>query len=145
MAGTSRMDLVRGKERFGLSENKGRAIAECPKVSKAISVVATAGTPIQAVVVPAGAYVYRVGVYCVAAVTSGDGFSLGDGGGTNRYIHAVTAMRIGDIMYGGQAGAVSGDHVHGHYYSTEDTIDVTLYGTATTGTIKVLVWYTFLT
>lgn len=146
MAGTARVDLVQGSEKFSCSESKANALVDMPKYSKAFSIVATAGTPVKAVTVPAGAYVYRVGVLAVSAVTASAGdLNVGDGSATARYIDGLSALRIGDIIYGQQAGAVTGDHVGGHYYATEDTIDVEQKATFTTGTIRVLVWYTFLT
>lgn len=144
MAGTGRVNLVQGNERFSCSEDKAETFAKCPKVSKAITFAATAGTPIKAVTVPAGAYVTRVGVLCTTAVASAD-FDVGDGVLASRYIGSITTMRASDIIMSQLTGTKAAVHVGGHYYSAEDTIDVTINATATAGTIKVLVWYTFLT
>jgi hypothetical protein len=143
MAGTARVDLVQGIEGLSCSESKANALVDMPKISKAITFAAT-GTITQALVIPAGAYVYRVGVLATTAVASGD-FNVGDGVATTRYLNGITTMRQYDIIMGQTTGAVTCDMVGGHYYAAEDTIDVQVVATATTGTVKVLVWYTFLT
>jgi hypothetical protein len=145
MAGTGRVNFVRGNEKFSVSENKAKALVDCPRVSQAIVIggVAT-GSVIQAMTIPAGAYVTRVCALCTTAVASAD-FNVGDGAATTRYLNGITTMRAGDMICSQVAGAVSSDMVAGHYYASEDTIDVRRIATATTGTIKLLVWYTYLT
>jgi hypothetical protein len=151
MAGTQKVRFGGGRNSMEISENKAKAILDNPHVSAGKSVTAisgfTAGGTWQAVVVPAGAYVYQVGLLS-AGPTNGCvamDLNVGDGVATTRYFNGVTALRLGDMILSGQAGAVTGDMVGGHYYATEDTIDVLKVATGTTGTIKVLVWYTFLT
>lgn len=139
MSGTGAL-YINGRNVDKFTATKLKAIVDCPIISAAISVKATAAAVTEAIQVPAGAYVYRVGVLATGAVAGAD-FDVGDGTITDRYIDGITTLAANDIAMSGLGGAVNADPVGGHYYSTADTIDVLMNATATTGTIKLLVWW----
>jgi hypothetical protein len=151
MAGSDRVIIGQGPNRLETSANKAKSLVDMPKSSSAKTVKAesgfTAGSTWKAVTVPAGAYVYQVGLYSVGPTNACVAMDLnvGDGVATARYLDGITAIPVGDIVMSGCYGSVAGDMVGGHYYAAEDTIDVLKVATGTTGTIKLLVWYTFLT
>ena len=114
-------------------------------ISKEIDVTATpsGGGAVAAVPVPAGAYVSKVGVLCTGAVVSSD-FDVGDGANTDRYMEGITTMATADLVMAPNVATgvdISAGEVGAHLYSSADTIDVLVNNTATTGSVKVLVWY----
>jgi hypothetical protein len=144
MAGSS-LDYL-GRARLGnqVTNTKLQALVDCPVISKSIVLTGAAGTQ-QAVEIPAGAYVYKVGLLCTGTV-AGNGShpasNVGDGVVTTRYMSGITDMRQYDIfMAPVPNNAVGGAVVGGHYYATADTIDITNDATCTTGTVKLMVWY----
>ena len=150
MAGTGKVRFGGGRTSMEISEAKAKALVDNPHVSAAKTVTESGwlhNVTWNAVYVPAGAYVYQVGLLSVGPTNACVAMDLnvGDGVASSRYLDGITTLAVGDIMLSGQTGAVTGNFVGGHYYATEDTIDVLKVASGTTGTIKVLVWYTFLT
>ena len=119
-------------------EKLGRSKVVEPIVSSAISIAATGVT--EAVSIPAGAYVFRVGLLATVALANAD-VDVGDGDDPNRFIDGVTTLTEYDMLMSGvPANPVAGKPCGGHYYAAADTIDLDV-NTASTGTVKVLAWY----
>lgn len=139
MAGSDIVFMADGDQRFAVSLAKAKSIVDNPHYSALLQIAAATGT-VAALTVPAGSYVWKVALYAKAAVAAAD-LNVGDGVATTRYLNGITTMRAGDIIGGGQAGAVSGDMVDGHYYASEDTIDLMKVATGTTGSVRVIAWW----
>jgi len=137
-----------------LEQNSGKFFQERPTIisdefattgTTSLAGVAT-GAFLKQVTVPAGAYVTKVALLCTAAIGSQD-IDVGDGSQVNRYIGAISAMIVDDIIVAPHiAGTrVAAGQSAGHYYSSADTIDVSSNVTATladeAGSAKLLVWY----
>lgn len=131
---------INSDSRTAMSEE--RFTAKCvdnPLISDAIAVDATGTT--QAVAVPDNAFVEKVGLYAKGALSTAE-IDVGDGDVADRYLDGVTTIAAGDMKQSGLAGAVDADPVTGHYYSSSDTIDVTVVATgASGGTLLLFVWY----
>jgi hypothetical protein len=145
MAGTG-IDYL-GRARIGnqMTQNKLQTMVDCPVVSAALAVTGAAGTQ-KAVEIPAGAYVYKVALLCTGAVAGGStdpNMDVGDGDDLDRYMDGITDMAANDILIApvGTGSTVAGKPASGHYYAAADTIDVVNNATATTGTVKLMVWY----
>lgn len=93
--------------------------------------------------VPAGAYVYRVGIRAKVALASAD-VDVGDGLDQDRYIDGLTTLAIGNSAYGPvpNTAAATGVTVSGHYYAAADTVDAFVVATGATGSLYLDVWYT---
>ena len=135
-----------GRERHRQVQNKYESrIVKSPIVSAEISVTATppGGGAVEAVEIPAGAYVTKVAVLCTGAVASAD-FDVGDGSNTDRFIDGVTTMAANEMVVAPNVATgvdVTAGETGAHYYASADTIDVLVNATATSGSIKVLVDY----
>lgn len=141
MPGSNRSYPV-GNERLKFDADKYEAFNKSPLVSAELGV--TTATTQNAVEVPAGAYVYKVQLYCTGAIVSAD-IDVGDGDSTDRFIDGVTTMSANDILEAPNvASGAACDEVAGHYYGSQDTIDVKTNATATSGSVKLMVWYTIL-
>ena len=139
MAGSDIVFMADGDQRFAVSLAKAKSIVDNPHYSSEVSIMAATGK-VEALTVPAGSYVWRVGLYARTAIAAAD-LNVGDGAATTRYLNGITTARAGDIIWSGQAGAVSGDMVGGHYYASEDTIDLIKIATGTTGSVRVVAWW----
>jgi len=128
-------------DKFKISSEKLEAMLKCPLKSALIDCNAATGT-INAVAIPAGAYVYRVGVLAVTALAGGSpDIDVGDGTTADLYIDGLSALAANQLAMGGEAGSASADPHGGKYYETADTIDVKITATGAAGSIKILVWY----
>lgn len=123
-----------------LETNSGSFFKEEPTITSQEIDVTSSGDTTAAVYVPAGSYVTRCALLATATVAGGD-IDLGDGDTADRFLDGVTTIAINDIVQSGLGSAVGADPRTGHYYSSADSIDVTTNASATTGSVKVLVWY----
>lgn len=141
MAGTGKI-YINGRNADKFSDTKLKSIVDCPIISSAKGVVAATGV-VECVQVPAGAYVYQVGLYATTVVAAAD-LDVGYGntaGSKDKFIDGLTTLAAGDIAMSGLGGLVTADPVGGHYFASADTIDLWKVATGTTGSVKILVWY----
>jgi hypothetical protein len=139
MSGSNREYPV-GVERLQFDADKYKAFNKSPVISAEFSVASTGTT--QAIEVPAGAYVYKVALLAVGAIATAD-IDVGDGVSTDRFIDGLTTLADGDMAIAPNvATGAAADEVGGHYYASNDTIDVKVNASSTAGSGKLLVWYT---
>lgn len=130
------------KNKFPISESKLTALLECPVISAAIDVNAATGLTVG-VEVPAGAYVTKVALMATTTVVAAD-IDVGDGDRADRFIDGLTALTANNLVIApNTATGTNGTtgEVGGFYYEDADTIDVTVNGTGSAGTVKLHVWY----
>jgi len=117
-----------------------KAWVKNPIISSAISVTSATGTTLIGEV-PAGSYVYRVGLMATATVATAT-LDVGDASTKDRFLDGITDIAVNDIKMSGLGGAVGADPVTGHYYSAQTPIYLNVVATGALGTVKGLIWYT---
>uniref|UniRef100_A0A6M3IUN4 Uncharacterized protein n=1 Tax=viral metagenome TaxID=1070528 RepID=A0A6M3IUN4_9ZZZZ len=142
MSGTDRvyMGLPQSNERE-TTHFRAKAVVKSPLISTGIR-IGTAGTT-NAVDVPPGAIVYRVGLWNAGTAIAGATLSVGVVGVIDKFLGVVSTIAAADIVFSGLAGGVNADPVGGAYFASGGTIQL---GVAALGiadsTVKILVWYT---
>jgi|GEM_PF-3084651 len=126
-------------EKFAIDEENLYALCHQPFVSGSLLVTATGKK--YGTVVPIYSYVYAVGLLIVAAIAGGSpDIDVGDGDNTDRYIDGLGEWATANDII--MAPHCTNTCVAGRYYAAQDSIDVLVNTKAdTTGTVKVLVWY----
>ena len=133
-------------------KNSGSFFESIPtKVSNQIPMSASGAK--AAITVASGDYVWQVGVLADGVlVTASTTFDVGDGGRADRFMDAVVSIATNDIILSPTIHSASNvatsmptlrtDEVHGHRYTANDTIDVTITNSKATsgGSVRVIAW-----
>lgn len=115
-------------------------------ISKALDLSVNTDSPYKMIRVPANSYVIDVKIVVVTAITAGSmDIDVGDGGDSDRYIDGWDGSNNSNLInqvhtFGVSSGATEVGVSTGYYYSSKDTLDVTIGTVATSGSIKLLAY-----
>ena len=139
-----------------IEENSGYYFREKPTASSNAVSLAGASSVQKAIQIASGAYVTKVAVEAMDAITASAGtgglyLQVGDTSVVGRYIIGVAAMTKGDIIVAPSIQtatdntyfpSAAGDCCAGHKYVGASSIDVKTTGSASNaGSVKVHCWY----
>jgi len=131
--------LGQGLEKNKLSPGRIEGLVESPLISASIR-ISTVAT-LDAVNIPPGVIVTKVGMWCYGSAFSSATLEVGVSGVIDKFFGKVSDMTANDVIFSGLGGTVAADPVGGAYFASGGTIQVGVTATDE-GTVKILVWYT---
>lgn len=132
--------IGQGRNAFTMREKQLKAYIDSPVISVEISATATGST--NAVYVPAGSFIERVGIMATGTIATAD-IDVGDSGDTDRYIDGLTTLSKDNIAWAPiPSPTVAMEEASGHYYSTGTYIAAKVNATGgSTSAFKVIAMY----
>ena len=128
------------QDKHGVSSEKLGNLVKSPVVSAVIDVTATGAT--NAIYIPAGSIVTKVGVLAKVAIAGGSGdIDVGDSTTADYYIDGLTALGTNEIAWGGETGTNAADPHGGKYYPTASYIVVTVTATPAAGSPYIIAYF----
>ena len=126
------------QDKHGVSSEKLDNLVKSPFVSAQIDFTATGAT--NAIYIPAGTIVTKVGIVSKVAMTSGD-VDVGDSTTADLFIDGLSVLAADEIKFGGVAGTAGADPNGGKYYSAASYIVVTVNGTPDAGSPYIIAYF----